>query len=217
VNAPPGACAPVPPARTRTPSGRDDGFWAGRCACGWASPAARATVAEADADASAHRAGTTGQLDGITGVAKELALWRMLFAAVVAEVDPSLPAELAAGIASTTADRVALADAFATSMPALGTMASEGERWIITAAEHERRAVAYRSGADLLTAELRRRLDAAWELMIRCEAAGPDVPAAALRGALEGARPDPPDRPVTGGGPDASTTKGNGTDANRPG
>ena len=198
-------CGVLAPAIEVNDDGAPTGFVRGRCRCGWVSEAARATAAEAEADAQAHRAETAnGAPPALTAA---LAAWNATAAALldtltgtVEDAGGDYP-----GAVCTPADVLA-------GYPELASLISTGVAWIITAHEHERRAAAYQSGGDALTAALRGRLDAAWEILTAAETAGRTVPASALREALEGLTPEPPGRPVTGGGP-GNSTEGNRNDA----
>lgn len=201
-------CGQIAPAvEVAGPGQVPTGFFRGACGCTWVSPMARASEAEAEADAQAHRAETSnGQPPALTGA---LAAWAGLAGEVLGQVATSFgPAR---GLGPADAGSAILA-----AFPALGDLIGTGHAWIITAHEHERRAAAYQSGGDALTAALRGRLDAAWEILTAAETAGRTVPASALREALEGLTPEPPGRPVTGGGP-GNSTEGNRNDGEQPG
>jgi hypothetical protein len=169
---------------------------------------ARASETEAEADAQAHRAGTSdGQPPALAGA---LAAWAGLAGGLLDTLAGTVEdaGGFYAGAACTPADVLA-------GYPELAGLIGTGRAWIITAHEHERRARDYQSGGDALTSALRGRLDAAWEILTTAEDARRTVPASALREALEGLTPQPPGRPVTGGGP-GHPTEGN-TDGKRPG
>lgn len=201
-------CGYLEPAVEVSGGGQPTGFYRGRCGCGWVSVMARARPAEADTDAESHFREGAGE--EITGLARSLAQWQTIAAAVLDASSPALAARLAA--VSTEAEAEAVLGELAGSP--LGAMIAEGERWIINAHESERRAVAYRSGGDAITSELRRRLDAAWDLLTRSEEAGRTVAASALREALDGtfAAPDLAG-PVTAAGQDTPREGNPGDDS----